>query len=815
MVRLQWDNEASPKYQQGVSHGVFYGEDGVGHAWSGLIGVTEKPQTNAPTPVYNAMGEKYDIFGNIAEKKHGLTCYTYPEEMDGYLGLEYLDTHGFTVDERPPKKFHMAYRTELGNGLYEIHILLNQIATFGETARSTMTDSPTLSTITMNLEGVPNSRLKSSHVILDSRLPITKSAEALLFGDHYTDANINEFLTAEPVWETVATNYAPIIEPDYDNMVQIEPGDIRPGVKYGTTWLDADSTAIPFYDEVRKGLGILPKAPTGQVDAATPSRIIMKPFQKNIHQGSNVVVSAYVTIIDPLITPLYAPGTLSLTSGDGLDSGSEDGIRFGWASHSMTTMVAEERQFGYTNGLLSTYCDFVQEPDFPRPFANSAMARNATLLVAWEPWDWSVEYNEQPDFSPRVVASGRYEDYMISWLKEAQQYAEDIEVLVRFAPEMNDTHRPWSTQIGTVGYAETTPAEYISMWRYAYGLKQQYAPDVKFQWNPLNYGSSTHPMESFYPGSAYVDHLALNGFNWSDAHPTLPATWQSPMDVFGFDDTTDGVVHRLIRLAGTKPWGFAEVASAKDNPADFTPGGKYYDAWGSWVLEWPDNPPYEDSPEDWVTQEGWVRMLIKRAYDLGASYVGLFHTLKETDWRLTDTNRGANVIRELIADGIPVLTGFGRSGTLIDSSQEAPNARGTYPVSVVQNRLDVDVHGGNLTIFHGGFVNSNYITITNLLATNTSYSGEYFDINSVPNTKGDRYVRMPYEFGDYTIHQQLRLRSTAKVKIKDVTPHDFWLEAADSMLLSQNETFTFSGPQAVITGDTFTIDDSIQGYAEG
>lgn len=316
MVRLQWDNETPTKYQQGVSHGVFYGEDGVGHAWSGLIGVTEKPQTNAPTPVYNAMGEKYDIFGNIAEKKHGLTCYTYPEEMDEYLGLEYLSVYGFTVDERPPKKFHMAYRTELGDGLYEIHILLNQVATFGETARQTMTDSPALSTITMNLEGVSDSRFKSSHIILDSRLPITKSAETLLFGGLYSEANINNFLTAEPVWETVATNYAPIIEPDYENLVWLGGSEYRPGVKNSSTWLGLNDDIIVFYDEYRGGLGLYSNTTLESLnrysdiywDDITPHiSIPMLPVDEL--GGTSVYTSATVSMADPisdLISSRYA-----------------------------------------------------------------------------------------------------------------------------------------------------------------------------------------------------------------------------------------------------------------------------------------------------------------------------------------------------------------------------------------------------------------------------------------------------------------------------------------------------------------------------
>lgn len=219
MAIMDRSMEGKRQYTTGISKGVFFGEDGKAFPWNGLISVTEKPQANAPTPVYNSLGEKYDQFGNIAEKKHSLTCYTYPEEMDEFLGIEYLEEMGYSVDERPPKKFSMAYRTELGDGLYEIHVLLNQIATFADTAKNTITNNITPTVVTMNLEGVPDPRIKTSHIILDSRLPLTESAERLLFGNNMVDGNINEFLDAEPTWVTVATNYAPIIEPDYDNMV--------------------------------------------------------------------------------------------------------------------------------------------------------------------------------------------------------------------------------------------------------------------------------------------------------------------------------------------------------------------------------------------------------------------------------------------------------------------------------------------------------------------------------------------------------------------------------------------------------------------
>ncbi|MFK4759587.1 hypothetical protein ACI3KS_01485 [Microbacterium sp. ZW T5_45] len=310
----------------------------------------------------------------------------------------------------------------------------------------------------------------------------------------------------------------------------------------------------------------------------------------------------------------------------------------GWASHDLTTLATEEQAFGRDNGMLSTYVDFVQSSAFPEDFADAAEARDSALLIAWEPWDWNRPADAQPEFAPRLIAAGAYDAYLTSWLTDAAARASDVEILVRFAPEMDDSSRPWSS--GTAAGANT-PAEYIAMWQHVYALKQAIAPEVVFVWNPLNYGAGPHPFEAYYPGAASVDALALDGFNWGYG-TAASAGWQSPDDVFGFADP-NGPVQRLKALAGAKPWGIAETASAPDDPADFLAGGQGYAAWGSWVFDWPENPPYEATADDWITQEGWSRMLIERSRDAGASFVNFFHTVKETDWRLTDTTVGRRV----------------------------------------------------------------------------------------------------------------------------------------------------------------------------
>lgn len=252
MALLEWHTNTSGRYISGVSHGVFYGDDGAPIPWNGLISVSEKFQANEPTPVYNSLGQKYDLHGNVAEKRHSIVCYTYPEEMDEYLGTEYLEEFGFSVDERPPRKFNMVYRSDC-DGYYELHVLLGQIATFGDKTHATDTSAPGISNISMNLQGVSHEVFGSSHLIFDSRNPITASVERILFGTPNTEGDFNDFLNAEVQWITQAINYAPTIEPDYDNPVLIN-SFAHPGIKGASKWNAVN--VVSYWDEVTEQLAL-------------------------------------------------------------------------------------------------------------------------------------------------------------------------------------------------------------------------------------------------------------------------------------------------------------------------------------------------------------------------------------------------------------------------------------------------------------------------------------------------------------------------------------------------------------------------------
>lgn len=627
MARLVWDNETERKYTTGVSKGVFFDGDGKGHAWSGLISVTEKPQTNEPTAIYNSLGQKYDQYGNVAEKKHGLSCYTYPEAMDEFLGYEYLEEVGFSVDERPPKKFHMAYRVELGNGLYEIHVLLNQIATFGETNRSTLSNSPSLSTITMNLTGASDPRYGTSHIVLDSRLPITESAETILFGDKFNDSNINDFLEAEPTWETVAVNYAPIIEPDYDNYVWLGKENL---VRSNTMMFETDNqTANVAYN-------------TSYIN----STIINNP-------------DAYLMTMLGVSKTLVVGNTYTVTVKAGLPPGRD----------AMMLYDARVLEGGASKntylGNLTSIGDGLYRLTFTYP--DTIVDDTAISFVS--------NYLRLYGARSQKEATDNPGDLYIEWVK-----LEAGSIPTPWTPALND-------------------------------------PDQKPR------PTDPHP-ENYKPG---VKKLSL-------AHPRPQL-----IQVY-YDELYGGVgVSPYIDSASTK-YGILYTPYISDNTN--------------------------------------VKASVKTAtYDV-------------TD--LTYASHGLGLRYPERASVVPLDQPV--TEVLIEPRSMS---NGTFS-------------SGIIFAIKGSYWHFKR-TYANIFLTLSGYEGKFFDANSTPPNKGTKYVRVETKTHDYTLKQELRLRSKSRVRIYDQTSYDYWLEADDSQLIRQNETFTFSGPQAEITGDTFTIDDEILG----
>ena len=184
---------------------------------------------------------------------------------------------------------------------------------------------------------------------------------------------------------------------------------------------------------------------------------------------------------------------------------------------------------------------------FPAAAAGQVAATGATPVVTWEPWDPSRGVN-QPAYALDRIAAGDFKAYETMWAKQVKAYGKPV--VLRFAHEMNGNWYPWSAQANG-----NTAGDYVAAWRHVRSVfSAQKVTNVSWSWSPnVPYVGST-PLSSLYPGDAYVDQVALDGYNWGTTQPW--STWTSFWDLFA-----PGVAE--LRTLTDKPLLIAEVGSAE------------------------------------------------------------------------------------------------------------------------------------------------------------------------------------------------------------------------------------------------------------
>lgn len=175
-------------------------------------------------------------------------------------------------------------------------------------------------------------------------------------------------------------------------------------------------------------------------------------------------------------------------------------------------------------------------------------SRGAMPMVTWTPQDPDLGTN-QPEYALRAIIAGDHDEYIRQWALDARAWGKPF--YLRFAHEMNGKWQPWSP-----GSNGNTTAEYVAAWRHVHGIFEEVgATNVRWVWSPYVSCGNCTAFKKVYPGDAYVDWVALDGYNWGNVQPR--SRWQSMNGVFG--SSYDAVT----RLAPSKPFMIAEVASTE------------------------------------------------------------------------------------------------------------------------------------------------------------------------------------------------------------------------------------------------------------
>ena len=235
--------------------------------------------------------------------------------------------------------------------------------------------------------------------------------------------------------------------------------------------------------------------------------------------------------------------------------------------------------------------------DFPTAGLNSGVRfhdgydTQTILHLTWEPW--SRLGGDDSTYPLDRIIAGDFDSYITKFAEDSKAWGNPIRL--RFMHEMVQ-----DDNAATPGWYpwQDRPLQYVQAWDHVYNIFQSVgATNVQFVWAPNNFPFDVGTLAKYYPGTANVQWLGMDGYNaGEDGLPGYPY-WQN------FDDLFFNLYH------------------------DFT---DHPDVFGDKKIMIAEFASVEQMKAQWIEQ-AFSRM--KTAYpEIAAFY--WFNTLKEADWRV-------------------------------------------------------------------------------------------------------------------------------------------------------------------------------------
>jgi mannan endo-1,4-beta-mannosidase len=134
---------------------------------------------------------------------------------------------------------------------------------------------------------------------------------------------------------------------------------------------------------------------------------------------------------------------------------------------------------------------------FDVTFADTVRDHGSTPFVQIDPTGASVA----------AIAAGDYDDYLRAYAEAVRAFGKSV--VIGFGHEMN---APWYSW----GYGHVAPATFVAAWQHLVNLfHQQGADNVTWLWTIEADGPGTGPIASWWPGTAYVTWIGIDGFYYS------------------------------------------------------------------------------------------------------------------------------------------------------------------------------------------------------------------------------------------------------------------------------------------------------------
>ncbi|GLV59316.1 hypothetical protein KDH_61430 [Dictyobacter sp. S3.2.2.5] len=148
---------------------------------------------------------------------------------------------------------------------------------------------------------------------------------------------------------------------------------------------------------------------------------------------------------------------------------------------------------------------------FPDDWTTPVREDGAIPMITWEPWKTAPfpQENNEPDYALKNISEGKFDAYITQWAKDARAWRYPF--FLRFAPEMNGDWTPWSESINS-----NQAGDFVKAWKHVHDIFTAHGvTNATWVWCPnIENVSDNTPISEYYPGDAYVDWTAMDGFNW-------------------------------------------------------------------------------------------------------------------------------------------------------------------------------------------------------------------------------------------------------------------------------------------------------------
>jgi beta-mannanase len=214
-------------------------------------------------------------------------------------------------------------------------------------------------------------------------------------------------------------------------------------------------------------------------------------------------------------------------------------------------------RYGVTPASVLWFDSWATGNAFNANDAKTLWNRGIMLHYTWEPWNTSLSVSDPNQIHLQDIIDGKWDSYIKA--RGAEFAAAGIPVMVRWGHEFNGNWYPWG-----IANNNSNPALYVSAYRRVHDLVVAAgATNVQWVWcfndSPTPDTSYNDPAQS-YPGDAYVDWVAIDGYNWG-----LGPSWDPSGNYWTSFDTMFANAYAKARaIAPKRPVMIGEVGSSED-----------------------------------------------------------------------------------------------------------------------------------------------------------------------------------------------------------------------------------------------------------